>query len=176
MYGPTQTAYCSPSSAYHQCYVHTPVYLLLSSLTTEVAEEALSTPTCCIISYHPTIFKPVSSLTLAQPRQRSLLRCAAAGISVYCPHTSLDSVHDGINDWLAEVCTVSASETQKIPASVALIGESIDDLGGSGRVVTYEDAISMSALIGIVKQGLNLEHSEEFHAFPEHAICADVQT
>ncbi len=34
--------------------------------------------------------------------QKSLLQCAAHGISVYCPHTALDSVWGGINDWLAE--------------------------------------------------------------------------
>ena len=30
------------------------------------------------------------------------IRCAAKGISVYSPHTSLDAAEDGINDWLAK--------------------------------------------------------------------------
>ncbi|KAH9082267.1 GTP cyclohydrolase 1 type 2/Nif3 [Lactarius deliciosus] len=38
---------------------------------------------------------PLSSLTLSNPLQASLLRCAAAGISVYSPHTALDSHSSG---------------------------------------------------------------------------------
>ena len=76
---------------------------MLVSLSTAVTEEALSTPTAFIVSYHAPIFKPVSRLTLANKLQTSLLRCAAAGISVYTPHTALDTVDGGINDWLVDV-------------------------------------------------------------------------
>jgi len=34
--------------------------------------------------------------------QASLLRCTALGISVYSPHTPLDSVWGSVNDWLAD--------------------------------------------------------------------------
>ncbi|KAG8877062.1 hypothetical protein FRB97_003741 [Tulasnella sp. 331] len=82
------------------------LYALINSLTPSVLVEALTTsrtqaPTAVIISYHPPIFSALKSLTLANPLQRSLLTCAAHGISVYCPHTSLDVTRGGINDWLA---------------------------------------------------------------------------
>jgi NIF3 (NGG1p interacting factor 3) len=42
-----------------------PTYRIYS-LTTAVCEEALSTPTAAIITYHPTLFKPLTSLTLSK--------------------------------------------------------------------------------------------------------------
>ncbi|KAI6140717.1 hypothetical protein BKA82DRAFT_511941 [Pisolithus tinctorius] len=52
-------------------------------------------------SYHPPIFKPLSSFTPANPLQASLLKLAAVGMSVYSPPTTLDSVRGGIHDFLA---------------------------------------------------------------------------
>ncbi|KAI3627307.1 hypothetical protein GLX27_001027 [Malassezia furfur] len=74
---------------------------LAVDLTTDVAEEALALPDVnTAIIYHPVIFSPVRSLTLAQPLQRSILSLVAAGISIYCPHTCLDAIDGGINDWI----------------------------------------------------------------------------
>lgn len=44
-------------------------------------------------------------ITLANPIQASLLRLAASGISVFSPHTSLDAVSGGINDWCVHLST-----------------------------------------------------------------------
>jgi putative NIF3 family GTP cyclohydrolase 1 type 2 len=128
------------------------------SLTPEVADEALASPTCFVIAYHPTLFKPLSALTLANPLQRSLLRLAAAGVSVYSPHTALDSVSGGINDWLA--AGVVADDVAA--AEVAYIGEAVEDIGGKGRLVTFQNAISMVELQARVKRHLHLEHSTSF--------------
>jgi hypothetical protein len=63
------------------------------SLTSAVVQEAINSPTFAIISYHPPIFKPLSSLTLSNSIQQSLLLCAANGISVFSPHV-FDSIPD----------------------------------------------------------------------------------
>ena len=81
--------------------VSCPADIATRSLTTAVADEAIASDTVCIVSYHPPLFKPLSSITLENPLQTSLLRCAANGISIYTPHTALDRVKDGINTWLA---------------------------------------------------------------------------
>jgi len=129
--------------------------LLTIDLTTAVTEEALNTPTSFIVSYHPTIFKPLPSLTLSNPLQANLLRCAAAGISVYVPHTSLDSVWGGINDWLAVIAGGSKEKGYRAEP----IGEARPDgLGASGRIVTLDEPISMKELEGRIKTGLALEH------------------
>src|SRR5258705_13886390 len=72
------------------------------SLTTPVFQESFAKNTSVIVAYHPVIFKGLQSFTLSNPLQSSLLQCAASGISIYSPHTALDSVWGGINDWLAE--------------------------------------------------------------------------
>ncbi|KAI0685071.1 NIF3-like protein-like protein [Cytidiella melzeri] len=135
--------------------------LLTIDLTPEVTEEALSTPTFYIIAYHPTLFKPLSSLTLSNPLQQTLLRCAAAGISIYSPHTALDSVTNGINDWLAEGCSIYVQDgNKKIYASqTSYIGEPLEGgLGGHGRVVRYATPISVKKVESMVKFWLKLDH------------------
>ena len=87
---------------------------------------------------------------MANPLQASLLRCAAAGISVFSPHTSLDSVRGGINDWLASGLGNGTVE----------VIEPKEENHGLGRVVTLEQPISPDILYGLVKRHLNLQHSE----------------
>lgn len=120
--------------------------------------EALSLPATCIIAYHPTIFKPLSSLTLTNSLQSSLLRCAAAGISVYSPHTSLDAVQGGITDWLAEGLLGSGLGKVEILGDEKT-GAGGQKQGGVGRIVRLEEKISMSVLQERVKEHLGLKHS-----------------
>lgn len=114
-------------------------------------EEAIGTRTAAIISYHPPIFKPLSSFTLANPLQKSLLHCAAQGISVFSPHTALDSVKGGINDWLSDI-------VRKVsPGSVEYVGApKEDDLGGEGRLVRFQQPVALDNLVNVIKEGLVL--------------------
>jgi len=122
--------------------------LLTIDLTTSVANEAISLPASMIIAYHPPIFKPLSSLTLSNPLQASLLRCAAAGVSIYSPHTALDSVYGGINDWLASGFG---------GGSIDFIGdEHPSGRGGFGRLLRLGEKTTMSTLQERVKKHLGL--------------------
>ncbi|KAI0031243.1 NIF3-like protein-like protein [Vararia minispora EC-137] len=124
--------------------------LLTVDLTTRVAAEALALPASVIVSYHPPIFRPLSSITLSSPIQASLLRCAAAGISVFSPHTSLDCVHGGINDWLASGLG---------PSSITFVGkEKENGSGGVGRVANLEHPVSLTTIVERVKAHLGLQH------------------
>ena len=116
-----------------------------------MVEEAISTPTAAIISYHPPIFKPLSSLTLANPLQKSLLLCAAQGISVFSPHTALDSVKGGINDWLSDIVRAAG------PGTVEYVGApKEEDLGGEGRLVRFQPPVTLDGLAKVIKEGLGL--------------------
>lgn len=128
-----------------------PMSILLQSLTSAVLEEAITTRTAAIISYHPPIFKPLPSLTLDNPLQKSLLLCAAQGISVFSPHTALDSVKGGINDWLSDIVRTAA------PGSVEYVGApKEDDLGGEGRLVRFQQPVELGVLVKTIKEGLGL--------------------
>jgi putative NIF3 family GTP cyclohydrolase 1 type 2 len=82
------------------------------SCAAKVLEEAIGDNVGVIVAYHPPLFRPVKRLTLADTKQEIILKCIASGISVFSPHTSLDSCVDGsalsrhriliraVNDWL----------------------------------------------------------------------------
>ncbi|PCH34142.1 NGG1p interacting factor 3 [Wolfiporia cocos MD-104 SS10] len=151
--------------------------LLTIDLTTAVVTEALNTPTAFIVSYHPTIFKPLSSLTLSNPLQTSLLRCAAAGISVYSPHTALDSVNGGINDWICAGLTdhpISAADLVSCidPASS-------EDGNGLGRIIRFAEPVSVQTLQQRIKRHFKLEHiqvaytsAKDMSTVRSVAVCA----
>ncbi|KAH6623549.1 GTP cyclohydrolase 1 type 2/Nif3 [Chaetomium tenue] len=80
-----------------------PRVLLTNDLTPSVAEEAIKKKASVIVSYHPFIFRGLKSVTLSDPHQRIVLRLAQHNIAVYSPHTSVDAVIGGVNDWLAGI-------------------------------------------------------------------------
>lgn len=125
-----------------------------SSITPAVYDEAISRGVSMIVSYHTPIFTGLKSLTLANPLQGTLLRCVAAGISVYSPHSALDGVHGGINDWLADCIGADPNQIAMVDAK-----PESHTLGGDGRRVTFEPPISMEVLEGRIKKNLSLSQS-----------------
>lgn len=73
---------------------------LTNDLTESVLDEAVSSGCNFIISYHPPIFQPLKRLTQSSWKERIVVKCIENKIAVYSPHTALDCVVDGINDWL----------------------------------------------------------------------------
>ncbi|SJL12455.1 related to Protein NIF3 homolog [Armillaria ostoyae] len=139
--------------------------LLTNDLTSSVVEESIALNAPVIVSYHPPIFKPLQSLTLTNPLQASLLRCVAEGISVFSPHTSLDSAWGGVNDWLAK-----GLGTGKVSA---LVGEKLDASGTSegagGRLMVLDEPVSVKELVSRVKRHLVQV------AYP-FAVLSDIRT
>lgn len=74
---------------------------LTNDLTEPVLEEAISLGANFIVSYHPPIFSPLKSLTTTTFKERVILKAIEAHIAIYSPHTALDAVVGGVNDWLA---------------------------------------------------------------------------
>jgi putative NIF3 family GTP cyclohydrolase 1 type 2 len=119
-----------------------------------------------IVSYHPPIFRPLKALTLADPIQASLLRCAADGVAVFSPHTALDSAQGGINDFLAEAILTSTSEegqrvTVATAAGIRAIKYASDppeghEHAGIGKFVELERRIGLDDLVRRVKSNLGL--------------------
>ncbi|XP_077407085.1 NIF3-like protein 1 [Vanacampus margaritifer] len=74
--------------------------LLTNDLTEGVMEEARAQGCDLIISYHPPLFRPIKRLVQKDWKQRLAIRAVEAGIAIFSPHTSWDSVRGGVNDWL----------------------------------------------------------------------------
>lgn len=75
---------------------------LTVDLTEPVLAELLDQEVDLIVSYHPPIFGGVKRITASTPGGRVLLELIRAGVHVYSPHTALDAVEGGMNDWLVE--------------------------------------------------------------------------
>ncbi len=92
-----------------------------------------------ILSHHPLIFKPLSSLTEEEHVPRKVIRLLRAGISVISLHTRADAVLGGVNDRLARMLGLS---------QVALFG----DIGEMiGRIGVLEAPMPLSDFAAWVK-------------------------
>ncbi|KAH8796855.1 NGG1 interacting factor 3-like protein [Flagelloscypha sp. PMI_526] len=138
--------------------------LLTIDLTPSVCDEALRKDATVIIAYHPTIFGSLKSFTLANPLQSSLLRCAAAGVSVYSPHTALDCVWGGINDWLGRGI-LAGSPGSILPFSEEKKSVEGRSEGALGRLVALETPVSIDEVIPRVKECLGIPHVQLARAF-----------
>ena len=85
--------------------------LLTIDMTEAVVDEAIRKKVEFIISYHPPIFKPITSLrTPGSGMDALVFRCIRGGAAIYSPHTALDAAEGGTNDVLAELCGITRTE------------------------------------------------------------------
>ena len=68
--------------------------LVTKDLSSQVVVEAIDKRASMIISYHPPWFKSAKKITLDGPLS-GINTCIAHGISIYSPHTALDSITGG---------------------------------------------------------------------------------
>ena len=76
--------------------------MLAIDVTPDVLAEAIAARAELVVGYHPLLFKPLDRLDGATWQGRVALDAVRAGIAIYSPHTALDAVAGGINDWLVE--------------------------------------------------------------------------
>lgn len=76
--------------------------LLTIDLTSEVCDEAIRKKVDLVISYHPFIFPKWNSIN-STTQHESAIKLIQSGISVYSPHTAVDAVKNGMNDYLVSL-------------------------------------------------------------------------
>lgn len=111
--------------------------LLAIDVVPEVLAEAKALGAELIVGYHPLIFTPLERLDGATWQGRVAIDAVRAGIAVYSPHTALDAVEGGINDWLvdlvAECAGARVAECRALqPASASA--------GNTHKIVTFVPA------------------------------------
>lgn len=82
--------------------------LIALDLTPQVIKEAKSLGASCIITHHPLIFKPLSSLKYSEYPASLVCELIKSNISLIVAHTNLDASREGTNVVLAEVLGLSA--------------------------------------------------------------------
>ncbi|KDN43560.1 NGG1p interacting factor 3 [Tilletiaria anomala UBC 951] len=162
---------------------------LAIDLTPAVADELLSDANSSIsvaIIYHPCIFKPLKALSWSASSDgansmliHSLLRLSAAGISIYTPHSALDSAPNGMNDWLAFVVS---SDVAFQAAGLAALGggwapiqktkvSQYIEKAGLGRLVSLKESRTIEQIVSRIKKHLRLKYVLVAQAQPpDHQI------
>ena len=146
--------------------------LLTIDLTEAVADEAIAGKADLIIAYHPILFHPASRLNAAHAYDRTVMKLIQKNIAVYSPHTALDSIVGGVNDWLAEgVGEGIVTALQPLEHSDA----------GQGRLVELTKPVKMKTLTQRIKKHLGLENLRLATAAEELpiktvALCAGAGT
>lgn len=70
---------------------------------THVCQEAVEVGADLLVTHHPLIFQPVSSVSNQTTTGRSIMTLIANDISAVNAHTNLDCADGGVNDTLAQV-------------------------------------------------------------------------
>lgn len=125
--------------------------LLTIDLTEEVLAEAIAATAELIIAYHPPLFEAAKRLTRETERERVVVDVLRHQLAVYSPHTALDSVMGGVNDWLADAFG-PAERAAIIPAA-----EGAPAGAGAGRQVVLKQPDRLADAVTRVKRHLGLE-------------------
>ena len=150
--------------------------LLTIDLTQDVAIEAIKHKSNLIMAYHPFIFKGLKSIGQSDPQQRSLIELIRNGISVYCPHTAVDSAKGGVNDFLADGISKGIQEESR-----EVVEKDKEEEGcGMGRIIQLSKPTPLSKLVENVKVSLGLSHLQvalargetKEHLISSIAVCA----
>lgn len=98
-----------------------------------------------IITHHPVIFTPITSLNYNNPEQRALLDVIQKRRAIFSAHTNLDCAVGGVNDALMQAldlvpdATLSPSEVPYERPALSLSDDILPSVGpGLGRMATLE--------------------------------------
>ena len=133
------------------------VYRVLVSLdvTDGVIDYAAEGDFDLIVSHHPLIFKPISSLTDEGHIARKLIRLIENGISVMSFHTRADKAEGGVNDILADMLGIF--NTEPFDDGIGRIGEideecEFEEFAESVKIALGADTIRTSDAYNTVKR------------------------
>ena len=142
--------------------------LLTIDLTEAVADEALAAKADLIVAYHPILFRPINRLDSTDAYDRTLMKLVQKNIAVYSPHTALDAIIGGVNDWLAD--GIGEGE-------VSVLHPQPNSDAGQGRLVELKRPVKLNTLAQRIKKYLGLK-SLRLAAASDHrtiqtiALCA----
>ncbi len=145
------------------------VWIALDPVST-IIDAACNKNVDMLITHHPLIFRPLTSVDFNTPTGSIILKAALHKMSLFAAHTNLDSASGGINDVLARKIGLSNLKVMA-PAKE-------DDAGkhGLGRVGDINKSVRLIDFANTIKQQLGIE-SVRFAGNPDleinkAAVCA----
>ncbi|MEO0513956.1 MAG: Nif3-like dinuclear metal center hexameric protein [Planctomycetota bacterium] len=147
--------------------------LLCIDLTEAVVAEAVSRRCQLVVAYHPPIFHSLTRLVEGKDdlpgawKERALVAAVRHRVAVYSPHTALDAVRGGMNDWLCAglgkgavvpiVAKAHAADRDEYKIVTFVPGEHADavrdamDRGGAGWIGNYRHCSFNAPGVGTFK-------------------------
>ncbi len=89
--------------------------------TPDVIDFAITTSCQLLVTHHPLIFKPLKSISAANPLGASIQKAIKGGVSIVTLHTNYDIAAGGLNDVLARKIGLSDSVPLRITSSAELV-------------------------------------------------------
>ena len=111
--------------------------LITLDVTEDIVDYAISHDLDLIVSHHPLIFKPLTSVTEDSHVARKVIKLIKNDISVMSFHTRADKVEGGVNDTLADILGIKDA----VP-----FGE-----GDLGRIGTLAEELNMEDFSYLLK-------------------------
>ena len=116
----------------------------------EVIAAASQTDVDLVITHHPLILKPLSTIDVSRQEGFIIQQALDRQVAIYAAHTNLDRVKDGVNDALASrigLCNIT---------SLSIEGGS--GKPGFGRIGNLEQPTPLALLVSTIKQTLDIDH------------------
>lgn len=97
--------------------------LVTLDITPDVVKEAISNNAELILSHHPLLFKGVKSFKGDNPKMDMYSEIIRNNISVYSAHTNMDIAPKGINQYLAELFSLTDIKILEDATGLGRIGD-----------------------------------------------------
>jgi len=119
--------------------------VLCLDVTVDVIKEAKDIGAQLVISHHPFIFRPISSITDQTLLGKKITDVIKNGISVFSAHTNLDASEQGINAYIAKMLRLKNIKRFDQP----------DSSWQGGRMGQLESSLTLKQLAKKLKDILN---------------------
>ncbi|MGL4335354.1 MAG: Nif3-like dinuclear metal center hexameric protein [Turicibacter sp.] len=163
---PKHLAYENDPIGLHVGNVNKPLTRVMVTLdvTSQIVKEAIELGANLIVSHHPFLFRPLSSINTNTPKGKVIELCLKHDICIYSMHTNYDIAKNGMNDCLANLLNINNPQplilTKNEPYSKIAIYTPIthEDIvihtlgeNGAGKIGNYENCTFKSSGIGSFK-------------------------
>ena len=118
--------------------------------TCALVDEAIAIKADTIITHHPLIFQPLSTIDTATPQGRIIEKTLQNSISIIACHTNLDTAENGVSDALGRALGLVDLKPLATTSTSANSGQ------GMGRIGIFPGGISKSVFLAYLHRALGL--------------------
>ena len=119
--------------------------LVALDVTEEIVDYAIQYGFDLIVSHHPLIFKPLSSMTEEDNISRKVIKLLCNGVSVFSFHTRADKVYGGVNDCLCDLLGMFDTEAfgEGLLGRIGNVSDdpTLEDFAYKVKMVTGSDGV-----------------------------------